>query len=64
VHDRVLTITGECDAISRAYAIVAKALLDGAPTMGMGGIVQNNGTHRMFPILNANGNSFKLTTVA
>lgn len=45
VHDRVLTITGGCDAISRAYAIVARALLEGAPAMGMGGIVQNNGTH-------------------
>ncbi|KAG6004760.1 hypothetical protein E4U21_000790 [Claviceps maximensis] len=45
VHDRVLTITGECDAISRAYSIVARALLEGAPAMGMGGIVQNNGTH-------------------
>ncbi|PHH71699.1 hypothetical protein CDD80_5054 [Ophiocordyceps camponoti-rufipedis] len=45
VHDRVLTITGECDAISRAYAIVARALLEGAPAMGMGGIVQNSGTH-------------------
>lgn len=45
VHDRVLTITGECDAISRAYAIVVRALLEGAPAMGMGGIVQNNGTH-------------------
>ncbi|CAG9971905.1 unnamed protein product [Clonostachys byssicola] len=45
VHDRVLTITGGCDAISRAYAIVARALLEGAPTMGMGGIVQSNGTH-------------------
>lgn len=46
VHDRVLTITGGCDAISQAYAIVARALLEGAPAMGMGGIVQNNGTHR------------------
>ncbi|QPH01850.1 hypothetical protein C2857_006053 [Epichloe festucae Fl1] len=45
VHDRVLTINGECDAISRAYAIVARALLEGAPAMGMGGIVQSNGTH-------------------
>ncbi|RSM17322.1 hypothetical protein CDV31_003877 [Fusarium ambrosium] len=45
VHDRVLTITGGCDAISRAYAIVARALLEGAPAMGMGGIVQSNGTH-------------------
>ncbi|KAK3944664.1 RNA-binding protein rnc1 [Diplogelasinospora grovesii] len=45
VHDRVLTITGGCDAISRAYAVVARALLEGAPAMGMGGIVQGNGTH-------------------
>ncbi|RDA83491.1 hypothetical protein CP532_7045 [Ophiocordyceps camponoti-leonardi (nom. inval.)] len=45
VHDRVLTITGECEAISRAYAIVARALLEGAPAMGMGGLVQSNGTH-------------------
>ena len=48
VHDRVLTITGGCDAISRAYAIVARGLLEGAPTIGMGGIVQGNGTHRKF----------------
>jgi heterogeneous nuclear rnp K-like protein len=48
VHDRVLTITGGCDAISRAYAIVARALLEGAPAMGMGGVIQNNGTHRMY----------------
>lgn len=46
VHDRVLTITGGCDAISRAYAIVARALLEGAPAMGMGGVVSSNGTHR------------------
>ncbi|OLN94040.1 RNA-binding protein rnc1 [Colletotrichum chlorophyti] len=45
VHDRVLTITGGCQAISEAYAIVARALLEGAPAMGMGGVVQNNGTH-------------------
>ncbi|KAK0630747.1 hypothetical protein B0T17DRAFT_230229 [Bombardia bombarda] len=45
VHDRVLTITGGCDAISRAYAVVARALLEGAPAMGMGGVPQGNGTH-------------------
>lgn len=49
VYDRVLTITGGCEAISRAYAVVARALLEGAPTMGMGGVVQSNGTHRMIP---------------
>lgn len=46
VHDRVLTIAGGCEAISKAYAIVARALLEGAPMMGMGGVVSNNGTHR------------------
>lgn len=46
VHDRVLTIAGGCESISKAYAIVAKALLEGAPMMGMGGVVANNGTHR------------------
>ncbi|KAF3769850.1 hypothetical protein M406DRAFT_354154, partial [Cryphonectria parasitica EP155] len=45
VHDRVLTITGGCDAISKAYMVVSRALLEGAPAMGMGGVVQNNGTH-------------------
>ncbi|GAB1320595.1 RNA binding protein, heterogenous nuclear RNP-K like protein [Madurella fahalii] len=45
VYDRVLTITGGCEAISRAYAVVARALLEGAPAMGMGGVVQNTGTH-------------------
>lgn len=48
VHDRVLTIAGGCEAISKAYAIVAKSLLEGAPQMGMGGVVANNGTHRTF----------------
>ncbi|CAG8962437.1 hypothetical protein HYFRA_00014066 [Hymenoscyphus fraxineus] len=45
VHDRVLTIAGGCLDISKAYAIVAKALLEGAPQMGMGGVVSQNGTH-------------------
>jgi heterogeneous nuclear rnp K-like protein 2 len=49
VHDRVLTISGGCDAIAKAYAIVAKALLEGAPMMGMGGLVSTSGTHRMSP---------------
>jgi heterogeneous nuclear rnp K-like protein len=48
VHDRVLTISGGCEAISKAYAIVAKALLEGAPVMGMGGVISNNGTHRKY----------------
>ena len=45
VHDRVLTIAGGCEAISKAYAIVARALLEGAPQLGMGGVATNNGTH-------------------
>jgi len=51
VYDRVLTITGGCEAISRAYSVVARALLEGAPTMGMGGVIQNNGTHRTAPAM-------------
>lgn len=47
VYDRVLTITGGCEAISKAYAKVASALMEGAPAMGMGGVVAANGTHRM-----------------
>jgi heterogeneous nuclear rnp K-like protein 2 len=46
VHDRVLTVTGQLRSLARAYAIVAKGLLEGAPQMGMGGVVSNNGTHR------------------
>src|SRR6186713_1870410 len=46
VHDRVLTVTGGLEAISKAYAIVAKGLLEGAPQMGMGGVISSNGTHR------------------
>ena len=46
VHDRVLTVTGGLEGISKAYAIVAKGLLEGAPQMGMGGVLSNNGTHR------------------
>ncbi|EON63405.1 hypothetical protein W97_02632 [Coniosporium apollinis CBS 100218] len=45
VHDRVLTVTGPLNAISRAYKIVAGALLEGAPQMGMGGVINANGTH-------------------
>lgn len=46
VHDRVLTVTGALQGVSKAYSIVAKALLEGAPAMGMGGLISNNGTHR------------------
>lgn len=48
VHDRVLTVTGPLQGTARAYAIVTKGLLEGAPQMGMGGIVSNNGAHREF----------------
>lgn len=46
VHDRVLTVTGGLEGIAKAYSIVAKGLLEGAPQMGMGGVISNNGTHR------------------
>lgn len=46
VHDRVLTVTGPLSGISKAYGLVAKGLLEGAPQMGMGGLVRNDGTHR------------------
>lgn len=46
VHDRVLTVTGGLEGISKAYAIVAKGLLEGAPQIGMGGVISSNGTHR------------------
>lgn len=46
VHDRVLTVTGALKGVADAYAIVAKGLLEGAPQVGMGGVVSNSGTHR------------------
>lgn len=63
VHDRVLTITGGCDAISRAYAIVARALLEGAPSMGMGGVVQSNGTHRTSNFTNSPNDALLLVSL-
>jgi heterogeneous nuclear rnp K-like protein 2 len=45
VHDRVLSVTGSLAGISKAYGLVAKSLLEGAPAMGMGGVVRNDGTH-------------------
>jgi heterogeneous nuclear rnp K-like protein 2 len=47
VHDRVLSVTGPLSGISKAYGLVAKGLLDGAPQMGMGGLIRSDGTHRM-----------------
>ncbi len=46
VADRVLTVTGPVDGVAKAYSIVARGLLEGAPAVGMGGVVNNNGTHR------------------
>lgn len=46
VHDRVLSVTGPLSGISKAYGLVAKGLLEGAPQMGMGGLIRNDGTHR------------------
>lgn len=47
VHDRVLSVTGSLSGISKAYGLVAKGLLEGAPIMGMGGALRTDGTHRM-----------------
>lgn len=46
VHDRVLTVNGALSGISKAYQMVARSLLEGAPAMGMGGLINTNGTHR------------------
>ncbi|KAF1842967.1 poly-binding protein 4 [Cucurbitaria berberidis CBS 394.84] len=45
VHDRVLSVTGSLSGISKAYGLVAKGLLEGAPAMGMGGLIRSDGTH-------------------
>ncbi|KAH6633531.1 poly-binding protein 4 [Boeremia exigua] len=45
VHDRVLSVTGSLSGISKAYGLVAKGLLEGAPAMGMGGVIRSDGTH-------------------
>ncbi|KAI4628873.1 uncharacterized protein J4E87_003633 [Alternaria ethzedia] len=45
VHDRVLSVTGSLSGISKAYGLVAKGLLEGAPAMGMGGVIRTDGTH-------------------
>lgn len=51
VHDRVLTVTGGLEGLAKAYAIVARGLLEGAPMMGMGGVISTNGTHRTYTLL-------------
>ena len=48
VHDRVLSVTGSLSGIAKAYGLVAKGLLEGAPAMGMGGVIRTDGTHRMY----------------
>ncbi|KAI1818826.1 kh domain protein RNA-binding protein [Poronia punctata] len=54
VHDRVLTITGGCEGIARAYALVARSLMEGAPSMGMGGVIQQTGTHQLKLLISHN----------
>ncbi|CAN8097056.1 unnamed protein product [Discula destructiva] len=54
VHDRVLTITGGCDAIAKAYMVVTRSLLDGAPSMGMGGVTPNNGKYSIKILISHN----------
>lgn len=50
VHDRVLSVTGSLSGIAKAYGLVAKGLLEGAPAMGMGGVVRSDGTHRKYTL--------------
>ena len=51
VHDRVLSVTGSLSGISKAYGLAAKGLLEGAPAMGMGGVIRTDGTHRTYQSL-------------
>ena len=51
VHDRVLTVTGALRGIAKAYGLVARGLLEGAPQMGMAGLIRNDGTQRKSNIL-------------
>lgn len=44
VHDRVLSVTGTLDGVSRAYGMVAQTLLDSPPST-MGGVNPPSGTH-------------------
>ena len=48
VNDRVLTVTGALDGAAKAYGIVARSLLEGAPAVGMGGVISTGGAHREF----------------
>lgn len=57
VHDRVLTVTGGLEGIAKAYAIVARGLLEGAPQMGMGGVISSNGTHRKWHLIYSSSNT-------
>ncbi|KAI9824137.1 MAG: RNA binding protein, heterogenous nuclear RNP-K like protein [Phylliscum demangeonii] len=54
VHDRVLTVSGSLDSIARAYAIVSRSLLEGAPSVGMGGVISTNGTHAIRLLISHN----------
>lgn len=45
ISDRVLTVSGTLEQLSRAYSAVTSSLLEGAPHMGMGGLVTNTGAH-------------------
>ncbi|KAF2668544.1 hypothetical protein BT63DRAFT_374759 [Microthyrium microscopicum] len=54
VHDRVLTVTGSLVGISKAYKMVAKGLLEGVPQMGMGGVINANGSHAVRLLISHN----------
>jgi heterogeneous nuclear rnp K-like protein 2 len=48
VHDRVLTVTGALEGVSRAYAMVAATLLESPLSNTMSSTSVPSGQHRMF----------------
>ncbi|SZF04425.1 unnamed protein product [Blumeria hordei] len=54
VHDRVLSITGGCEAVSRAYATVARSLLESATLINMPNLVSSSGSHPMKLLISHN----------
>lgn len=53
VHDRVLTVTGSLDGVSRAYAMVTQTLLDSPPST-MGGNNTSTPTHTIRLLISHN----------
>ncbi|KAI0998677.1 hypothetical protein K3495_g9517 [Podosphaera aphanis] len=54
VSDRVLTISGGCAAISKAYALVARSLYESAPQISTGSTVPKPGTYAIKLLISHN----------